>query len=85
MVVYSSCFNSLDIRGCFSSFFLFVNEKRAILIGPTQNKNKNKKLKLLRLPTIEFFWRIGCLPLGPTIQVRKGRTLGKAYRIKVWC
>jgi hypothetical protein len=32
-------------------FFLFFGEKRAILIGPTQNKNK--KLKLLRLPTTE--------------------------------
>jgi hypothetical protein len=83
MVVYSSCFNSLDIGGASQVFIFIFGEKRAILIGPTQNKNK--KLKLLRLPTIEFYWSIGCLPLGPTIQVRKGRTLGKAYRIKVWC
>jgi hypothetical protein len=52
MVVYSSCFNSLDIGGASQVFSFFGRkEKRAILIGPTHPKKKN--LKLLRLPTIE--------------------------------
>ncbi len=77
MVVHS-CFNSLD-GGCFPSFFFLRGNEPFWLAH-----HKHKPETLVAPQNKSFHWQMECLPRWLGYKAEEGRTLGKAYGIKVW-